>query len=322
LGRLRSKLKEYFATEGSRDAITIEIPKGSYKLVFSHRASLDEAAVTELALSQEAVQELPPRAAAPSVVTGASDPSRLAPSGWRLALVLVAVFLLGGAVSFLATWLPRRTAVPDLAQTPAVLTEFWRPFLTNREMPLVVFGEVTIAVDPGKSFRLLEPGGGAGQRHTDLATGVGEVVGVHQLGLLLGRLNRSIQVKRARLLSLDEVQERDVIFVGGWVSNPDMRNILPPADISLPGEGSGGNTPSLGRGSQPRQPAPGSSGNAATGSSWRRLRDYHSGARYQTAALDPCTGGHNDFGHASCCRVCLPSRDRDCAAEAARPRWR
>ncbi len=68
---------------------------------------------------------------------------------------------------------------------------------------------------------------------TDFYTGVGEVVGVHEISLMFARLNRTVQVKRARLLSFDEIPDRDVIFVGGVAENVDLRRILPPRDIAI-----------------------------------------------------------------------------------------
>jgi hypothetical protein len=42
MARLRSKLTEYFATEGASDPVIVEIPKGAYRLVFLHRPAVPE----------------------------------------------------------------------------------------------------------------------------------------------------------------------------------------------------------------------------------------------------------------------------------------
>ncbi len=76
-------------------------------------------------------------------------------------------------------------------------------------------------------------GGRNGADFQPLLTGVGEVVGVYRLGILFGQFNRGIQIKRSRLLSLDDVQGRDVIFVGGYLSNRNLTDILPRADVSF-----------------------------------------------------------------------------------------
>jgi hypothetical protein len=38
--RLRAKLDEYYAAEGSQDSLVIQIPKGAYVPVFEHRSSI------------------------------------------------------------------------------------------------------------------------------------------------------------------------------------------------------------------------------------------------------------------------------------------
>src|SRR5665811_175556 len=95
----------------------------------------------------------------------------------------------------------------------------------------------SLAVPSDDGLRRRRPGEKADEVLTDSYTGIGEVVGVHQTGLLLARLNRPIQVKRARLLSLDDVQDRDVIFIGGTAENLDLRKILPASAIRIYNEG-------------------------------------------------------------------------------------
>src|SRR5580700_10458360 len=38
-GRLRTKLAEYYASEGAEDSILVELPKGTYVLAFHHRSA-------------------------------------------------------------------------------------------------------------------------------------------------------------------------------------------------------------------------------------------------------------------------------------------
>lgn len=51
----------------------------------------------------------------------------------------------------------------------------------------------------------------------DHYTGVGEVLGVHQLDLAFGSLGRKVRVKRGSLFSLDDAKNNDLIFIG-WPS--------------------------------------------------------------------------------------------------------
>jgi len=56
-------------------------------------------------------------------------------------------------------------------------------------------------------------------------TGVGEVLAVHALDHTFGLLGRQIRVKRGSLLSLDDVKNNDMIFVGSPAENLTLRDI-------------------------------------------------------------------------------------------------
>ena len=45
IGRLRSKLAEYYVSEGSKDEVMIQIPKGEYQLSFHRRGSSESSAL-------------------------------------------------------------------------------------------------------------------------------------------------------------------------------------------------------------------------------------------------------------------------------------
>ena len=59
----------------------------------------------------------------------------------------------------------------------------------------------------------------------DHYTGVGEVLAVHALDRTFGLLHRQIRVKRGSLLSLDDVKNNDMIFVGSPAENLTLREI-------------------------------------------------------------------------------------------------
>src|SRR5438445_813041 len=63
-GRLRTKLAEYYASEGLEDPILVEIPKGTYALTFHHRSSVTPRTVTGAAYQ------------APTGSLGSSQPPR------------------------------------------------------------------------------------------------------------------------------------------------------------------------------------------------------------------------------------------------------
>jgi hypothetical protein len=51
------------------------------------------------------------------------------------------------------------------------------------------------------------------------------VLGIHALDRTFGMLNRSIRVKRGGLLSLDDLENNDVVFVGSSLENLPLRDV-------------------------------------------------------------------------------------------------
>ena len=68
----------------------------------------------------------------------------------------------------------------------------------------------------------------------DHYTGVGEVLAVHALDRTFGLLHRQIRVKRGSLLSLDDVKNNDMIFVGSPAENLTLREIPSTAGFCVP----------------------------------------------------------------------------------------
>ncbi|MGA3024136.1 MAG: hypothetical protein ABSF98_05150 [Bryobacteraceae bacterium] len=121
-GRLRAKLAEYDRSVGAGDAIVVEIPKGTYQLVFQVRQ------VAESAASDPASQ---PAADRPQ--TG-SDRRR---SVWIIAFAGMTTVALTLAL-FLA-FHPAPGPVRLTASPGASLEQFWEGLLENPSHPLVVF---------------------------------------------------------------------------------------------------------------------------------------------------------------------------------------
>ena len=74
-------------------------------------------------------------------------------------------------------------------------------------------------------MRYLVPSRDSGRDVVDFYTGIGEVLGIHALDRTFTLLNRSIRVKRGGLLSLDDVQNNDVVFVGSSLENLPLRDV-------------------------------------------------------------------------------------------------
>ncbi|HUN62747.1 MAG TPA: hypothetical protein VMU53_12190 [Candidatus Sulfotelmatobacter sp.] len=210
-GRLRTKLAEYYATEGQEDSVRVELPKGTYALSFHHRQTNGAPSPTVDTLAE-----------APS-----SRASRVLVSRWLL-FTLAALSILSVTV-LIATFLSGRThpvarasAVPV---APASLQVFWKPFLRGPDEPWVVFSNAAFVGRPETGMRYYNAAHDSPDVIWDHYTGVGEVLAVHQLDQVFNQLHRSIRVKRGSLFSLDDVKNNDLIFVGSPSENLTLREI-------------------------------------------------------------------------------------------------
>jgi hypothetical protein len=209
-GRLRSKLAEYYAGEGSEDHIRIELPKGTYTLAFHKR----DASHTKWDGHPSFHQE---HNIAPSVQT---------PRSWLIAVIVLSLLLAG---SLLASYLTRRTTPTALAgddkPAPAAFQTFWKPFLTGPEEPWVVFSNAAFVGRPETGMRYYNSTRDQKNSIWDHYTGVGEVFAVHNLDQVFGALHRNLRVKRGSLFSLDDAKNNDLIFVGSPSENLTLLEI-------------------------------------------------------------------------------------------------
>jgi hypothetical protein len=91
--------------------------------------------------------------------------------------------------------------------------------------PWVVFSNATFVGRPATGMRYLVPTRDSGRDVVDLYTGIGEVLGIHALDRTFALVNRTFRVKRGGLLSLDDVENNDVVFVGSSLENLPLRDV-------------------------------------------------------------------------------------------------
>jgi hypothetical protein len=212
MARLRAKLIDYYNGPGAEDRVAIELPKGSYTLVFHPRPVEPEPTIMVApAMEPPAIRvESPPRT------------NRL------LAIALVCMTLiaatLAASLALDRNGRGKSRVVADAGDTPS-LRRFWGMLLNGPNDPWVVFSNATFVGRPATGMRYLVPTRDSGREVVDLYTGVGEVLGIHALDLTFGLLNRSIRVKRGGLLSLDDLQNNDVVFVGSSLENLTLRDV-------------------------------------------------------------------------------------------------
>ncbi|HEX3353535.1 MAG TPA: hypothetical protein VHS34_11985 [Terriglobales bacterium] len=207
-GRLRLKIAEYYSSEGGDDPIQVEMPKGTYVVSFHRR---EPNATRQLASVPGAEQ------AAAEQKTDLNQ---------KLALVLGGLLILAViAIAFLLA--TRNSRVTDRGAEPApqAFSTFWKSFLTGPEEPWVIFSNGAFVGRPETGMRYFDPARDARDVILDHYTGVGEVLAVHALDRTFGLLHRKIRVKRGSLLSLDDVKNNDMIFVGSPAENLTLREI-------------------------------------------------------------------------------------------------
>jgi len=211
MGRLRSKLAEYYQTVGTGDPIQIDVPKGGYSLSFRQRAESNlEPSETD--------------------ALNASGKPGKAGVRWTLAIAVAALVCALAAVSFLI-YFHRLPASPGQSNNqaaqavPIELRTFWGPFFESSEAPFVVFSNAQFVGSPVSGMRYYDPSKDSREQVSQHYTGIGEVMGVEELKGLFLRMGRQFQVKRSGLFTLDDARKNNLIFVGSPTENLTLGQI-------------------------------------------------------------------------------------------------
>lgn len=209
-GRLRSKLAEYYNSEGTNDTTVIEIPKGSYAVVFHDRTPASHTNGLPDSPSSEAKHSVIPRRWAFAVV------------GLSLALVAAIALL---ARTYASTRNGGGGSSSEAAEAPLPFRTFWKGFITGPDEPWVIFSNAQFVGTPTSGMRYYDAKRDGSAQILDHYTGVGEVLAVHNLDLVFASLRRSIRVKRGSLFSLDDAKNNDLIFIGSPSENLTLQEI-------------------------------------------------------------------------------------------------
>ncbi len=227
-GRLRTKLAEYYASEGADDPIIVELPKGTYSLAF-HDAATSPKPI------------LQPHHEADQIAPDPQPKTSLLTLGLAvflgIAIVVIAVLLLTRSPNSPVAGVAERPPVPagagedaqvaigDGEQAPEAFRVFWQPFAAGPEEPWVVFSNGAFIGRAETGLRYFNPAQDSRQAIDDHYTGVGEVLAVHDLDHVFSQLHRQIRVKRGSLFSLDDAQNNNLIFVGSPAENLTLLDI-------------------------------------------------------------------------------------------------
>ena len=208
-GRLRSKIAEYYSSEGTHDPILVELPKGTYALAFHPATASTKTILQDM---QEREEEK----------SGARPHQTSRP-------VVILAILLGLAVIGIAALLTGRITANGSAKVddsaPAAYRVFWHSFVAGPDAPWVIFSNGAFVGRPEIGLRYFNPARDSREIITDNYTGVGEVLAVYNLNQVFTQLHHQIRVKRGSLFSLDDAQNNNLIFVGSPVENLSLLDI-------------------------------------------------------------------------------------------------
>jgi hypothetical protein len=233
VGRLRQRLAEYYRTEGMDDPIVVDLPKGGFRVVFEQVPVPDQA--------MEKPEEAPP-------------------AGWKRREIVLAVCLavaVAGLVFFAVRSRKSVAAIgePAVPWTPEI-QQLWEPILSSSR-PLVVCIATPLSVlIPGYGFvreysvndwedvpkskgiaALKEALHAQTVQPTFGYTGVGTASAALLLGQFLGARQKSLVVTRANLLSLPELMEENVVFLGPLTGDREIRALRVDQEILLEPDG-------------------------------------------------------------------------------------
>jgi hypothetical protein len=214
-GRLRTKLAEYYTTEGATDRLVVELPKGSYAVAFHERATAANV-----------------HGNGGATATWANDRVESPSTGKRKYLVplLSLALALSLSVSGWLWWTKRdaqalASGASGEIGAPAPMRIFWKGFVRGPEEPWVIFSNAAFVGRPDTGMRYFNPAKDANAPILDHYTGVGEVLAVHNLDIVFGQLHQTLRVKRGSLFSLDDAKNNDLIFIGSPSENLTLLEI-------------------------------------------------------------------------------------------------
>ncbi|HST08776.1 MAG TPA: hypothetical protein VLL05_00245 [Terriglobales bacterium] len=208
-GRLRLKLAEYYASEGDRDPVFVELPKGNYTLSFHARSLTAKPQLVESAGTEQVRRR------------------QRNFFNWAWGVVAISILLAAAVAALVVKWENhlRSDAVSSRPSISPEFQTFWKSFVNSPAEPWVVFSNAAFVGRPETGMRYRNPATDSHSQILDHYTGVGEVLAVHELDHVFHLFGQEVLVKRGSLFSLDDAKHNDLIFVGSPAENLSLRDI-------------------------------------------------------------------------------------------------
>ncbi len=252
-GRLRTKLHEYYETEGKDDGIVIDLPKGQYTPVFSYAPKKEERDANGSMLEAATAPAPGDVAQAPRVSEPPLAPSRR----WQMATIAFALLaVLLGAFAFfyraraveLSETIARGTMGESEVFDRREIEPLWGDLLRSSEPVLVVYSNTLFRGTAEDGMRLLKsldsPGSSlgspiipqseieqSGQPVIEHYTGIGEVMGAYFLGDFFARMRHASRLKRSLLLTWEDLKTENIVVLGSPAENFFLRDLPQKQDL-------------------------------------------------------------------------------------------
>jgi hypothetical protein len=250
--RLRSKLEEYYASQGKNDRVHINLPKGHYIPAFTylHPDNHRDKSAAEVAKSSHSSLEDSTAPRESGFFRFLRAWHRFLPAG------LLAICVLLGILAYryyseakqARQYLAANRIDPGFIQD---ISPFWGEFLNSGSPLLVAYSNAVFQGNLVDGLKYWVPAESAppslrppsisrvveNPMITDVYTGIGEVMGVYFLGNLFWKTGSPFRVERSLLLNWETVKAQNIVFLGGPVENLLLRRLPQEQDFVYRPEG-------------------------------------------------------------------------------------
>ena len=270
--RLRQKLKEYYDSDGLRDFVVIEIPKGQYLPVWQYQPVFRTADSAETLAGKEPVLRAGAASSSDSLQQGSRGSSdahahRSGKPHLRTRLIAVAaVFIAFMAGLWIGSaWAPLgvgKTSVSNAKSDPAKSSDpviaFWARYVGNDPTPVIAYPDAVFLLDNYNDLFRFKQGATdyrgapvdshlaeqfasdpalvarAGQLYYENSyLGFGELKAVGMLSNLFGQMGYKPIVKPSRELTVDDLTQHNVIMLGSSSQNIAVAHFSNLGDFSF-----------------------------------------------------------------------------------------